>query len=216
MQDIIEARKRIRELVTPLKRQLTTYHLEETLGSWVNGDYDDDATQVLVEISVNPADDYPQGQYSGEGSTFRVTSSNRAESIAKAHTRVEANVPGWRRDIALDLAFSKSVGKQVRILREAHEFITNQDEERRKLGFNYRDDVKMAVGTILDVVGHEPGKLILQLRGMQFDMYFWKFTDYLIQREDPKGPDIRIPAPHIEFTDGYAPWELLGVEEDHD
>jgi hypothetical protein len=186
------------------------------LGSWVNGAYDDDATQVLVEISVNPADDYPQGQYSEEVSTFRVISSNRAESIAKAHTRVEANVPGWRLDIALDLAFSKSVGKQVRVLREAHEFITNQDEERSKLGFNHRDDVKMEVGTILDVVGHEPGKLILQLRDMQFDMYFWKFTDYLIQSKDLNGPDIHIPAPHIEFTDGYAPWDLLGVEEDHD
>lgn len=213
MQDIIEARKRIRELVAPLKRQLTTYHLEETLGSWVNGAYDDDAPQVLVEISVNPADDYPQGQYSDEESNIRVISSNRAESIAKAHTRVEASVPGWRREIALDLAFSKSVGKQVRILMEADEFITNQDDERSRLGFNYRDSFKLAVGTILDVVRHEPGKLILQLKDMQFDMHFWRFTDYTTKREDFfRGPDIRIPAPHLEFTDGYAPWELLGVE----
>lgn len=175
------------------------YRLEETLGFWVNGAHDDDATQVLIEVSINPDDDYPQGQYSDE-STIRVISSNRAESIAKAHTRVEAKVLGWRRDLAIDLAFSKSVGKQVRILRES----------------NYREDLKLVVGTVLDVVGHKPGKLILQLEDNQFDMYFWKFTDYLTQSGDPNGPDIRISAPHLEFIDGYAPWELPGVEQDHD
>lgn len=32
MSDISEARQRIRDLVTPLKRCLLSYHIEETLG----------------------------------------------------------------------------------------------------------------------------------------------------------------------------------------
>jgi hypothetical protein len=216
MQDIIEAKKRIRDLVTPLKRRITPYHLEETLGAWVNGAYDDDATQVVVEVGVVPTDEYPQGQYLEDLQTFRVISTNRAESISKVHTRVEANVPEWRRAVEVDVAFSKEVGKQVRVLREMSELITNQDEDRSKLGFDYREGVKLSVGTLLDVVGHRPGILILQLEGKQFEVYFWKFTNYITRIVAGRGSEVRTPAPYLEFTDGSAPWELPGVEEDHD
>jgi hypothetical protein len=219
MQDIVEARKRLRELVTPLRRRVGSYHLEENLGAWRLGAYDDNATQVVIEISVTPTDDYPTGQYSEESSTLRVSKPTRSEAITEVQAQVEAKLPEWRKEIAIDLFFSRAVGKQVRIIKETEEFITNQDEERKVLGFDYREPVKLTKGTILDVVGHEPGKLILQLEGKKFDMYFWRFTNYIIHRENLRGPDTHIPDPQIEFTDGFAPWELWelpGVEEDHD
>ncbi len=222
MLDIIEARKRIRELVTPLKRQLIEYQVVETLGAYRDGKYDEDATQAVIEIYVNPTEDYPGGDDEDEdtNSPIRVVAQTRAEVIALAHAEVERKLPKWRQRIELDQAFSKAIGKQVRMLRVTDEFITNHDDEIKLDGpeFPHRKQFTLTPGMVLDVVRHEPGKLVLELGDNQFDFYFWKFTTYYTQ-SDPKNawdPGVKVPDPYLEFTDGFAPWDVPGVTEDHD
>jgi len=216
MQDIIEARKRIRDLLNPVRRGLTSYHLEETLGYGIGANWNDDEFRATIEINVHPLEDYPGGEHEETDCCIRVTAPSRVEAIAAAYAEVEKVLPKWARDIELDIAFSKAVGKQVQMIRKLEEFIINQDEERRGQGFDYREDISLPPGTLLDVVGHEPGKLICQLDKKQVSIHFWKFMDYYIKSEGIHDPGIKVPDPYLEFTDGYAPWELPGVEMDHD
>lgn len=212
MQDIIEARKRIRELVTPLKRELDSYQLEERLGVWFGQNLNEDAFRVSIEISITPSKDYPSVIFPEAYATVRVSAPSRAEAIAEAYSNVDGLCPRWRRDIEIDQAFSKAVGQQVRILREVEEFVINQDDERKQLGEDQREEVTFEPGAVLNVVGHEPGKLIVQLGEKQFNAHFWLFTNYVTQCENSRDPGIRIPTPYLEFTNGYVPW-VLGVDE---
>jgi hypothetical protein len=212
--DISEARQKIRDLVTPLKRKLYSYHIEEHLGNGFK-EWDDDSVRITIKIDVTPAMDYPLVQY--ESSCFNLVetfSTDRADAIAQVHDKVEAMCPKWRRAIEIDEAFSKTVGRQVRMLKTESEFIINQDEERRQQGTFTREMFRIEAGTILDVVEHEPGRLTVQLGERKFYLYFWRFVSYMTKC-DPQNlqdPGVRIPDPHVEFTDGYTPW-VLGVEE---
>jgi hypothetical protein len=211
MSDISEARQRIRDLVTPLKRKLYSYHLEENLGNGFK-EWDDDSLRITIKIDVTPAKDYPLVQH--ESSCFNLVetfTTDRADAIAQVYAMVEAMCPKWRRTIELDEAFSKSVGRQVRMLKNESEFIINQDEERRLAGTFRREMVTIPAGTILDVVKHEPGMLTVQWGERQFHLYFWKFVNYVFTRCEGS-PDVRTPNPAVEFTDGYVPW-VLGVDE---
>jgi hypothetical protein len=213
MQDIIEARKSLRDLVAPFKRVLLSYQLEERLGVETGTRLDEDAFQVFIEITISPASDYPSVVFKEELATVRVLAPSRVEAIAEVYSQVEKLCPKWRRDLEIDLAFSKTIGQQVRIIRELLEYVINQDDTCRKLGLGLeREEVFLQPGETLDVVGHEPGKLIVQQGENQFNIYYWKFTNYVTQYDKSGGPGIRIPTPYLEFTNGYVPW-VLGVDE---
>ena len=215
MSDISEARQRIRDLVIPLKRDLLSYHIEETLGKSdrPGGVWNDDALVVTIELYVTPAKDYPWGEYEDGDSHFIASfTSGRADAIAKMYEQVELKCPEWRRALDLDNAFSKSVGRKVRIVRVLKEFVINQDDERKQQGLEQREQVTLKPGTLLDVVAHGPGKLIIQLDTKQFEIYFWKFTNYTFTRGEfgKKEPDQRFPAQYLEFADGFTPWSESG------
>ena len=164
---------------------------------------------VTIELYVTPAKDYPWGEYEEGDSHIRASfTSGRADAIAKVYEQIELECPKWKKALDTDKAFSKSVGRKVVIIRVLEEFVINQDDERKQQGLEQREQVTLKPGTILDVVAHGPGKLIIQLDTKQFEIYFWKFTNYTFSRGDfhKKEPEQRFPAHYLEFVDGFEPW----------
>lgn len=203
MEDLREARRKVRELIEPLHHHISNYDLKEKLGNMLPGDrWEDDLIMVRVSFDCTPTREYPVLRDEDLRPTFHGVGGTRAQAIEEAYGQVVREADKWRRAIALDQAFKGGVGKEIRALKD------------RKV----RVATVIPQGLLGKVVGHQPGRLLVDF-GTELDpirIPFWMFTAHYSRAVDrnAKMADMQfvdVSDPYYEFVDGYKPWEGAGV-----
>jgi hypothetical protein len=204
MEDLREARRRVRELIEPLHHRVSNYELKEKLGNMLPGQqWEDDLIVVGVSFECTPTREFPVLRDADLQSTFHGVGETRAQAIEEAYTQVVREADKWRRAIALDQAFKGGMGKEIRSLKQ-----------RALPQHPGKPAVILPEGLQGTVVGHQPGRLLVDF-GTGLDpirIPFWMFTAYYSRAvdRDAKMADMQfvdVPDPYYEFVDGYKPWE---------
>jgi len=188
---LVAARQAIRDVVEPLKLVCSGYHLDHRLGYARGDDWEDDREVVFVDVAVTPGEGFPWAEYDDNRWPFKCGATRVQDAIRGLQGEVEKMVPVWEDLLARDVELRGLVGGRIRAMKADSywqeallkaEFDAHGDVERAKNAAQ----VDIDPGDEFDVVGHEPGKVMVS---GGFWVSTWRFDNCLLGPGDKRTPD---------------------------
>lgn len=209
MSDVVAARAAIRDVVEPLHLECHGYQVEEQLGRALGEDWLDDDILVYVKVRVTAGEGFPIQQYRDNHWSFTGAGVTREGAMQALQEGIEDSLYQWQKLLAEDVELAGRVGQRCRARKaDRYSVLTEADVEAAREADEPLDQLmrdaerKVVIGVELDVVGHEPGKVLLRASdGDEWWVHRWQFYNHLTD------------AANRVIPDPYYEWLGDGVDE---
>jgi hypothetical protein len=155
-------RDKIKPIIEPLNLHLCILKMNIRLGTYA--DSISDELSVAFDVKIIPTNKFPYEQYSnnewlflGQGSTVEI-------AIDDLLADIDNRIPKWKKLLQQDKEAALLVGQRLLAIKEDTYYIKG-------------NSFKVSINTEVDVIEHQPGRLLLEGNDMKFWIAIWKLTN---------------------------------------